>query len=131
MSMEQFLENLSLETLNELKKSAISFQERGDAQLDGEAEIDKLLMMHMSKHHHEDEVTPAIIGDVSAQSVHSLEMEPPQIKREISKKKRPAKIKVMNLALETMATEKIENNEPTLFSGKIDALNLSKNCSIE
>jgi hypothetical protein len=24
--------------------------------VDGEAEIDKLLMMHMSKHHHEDEL---------------------------------------------------------------------------
>lgn len=56
MTMEQFLENLSLETLNELKRNAIAFQERGDPQLDGEAEIDKLLMMHMSKHHHEDEV---------------------------------------------------------------------------
>jgi hypothetical protein len=30
--------------------------------IDGEAEIDKLLMMHMSKHHHDDEV-PSIEND--------------------------------------------------------------------
>lgn len=54
--MEQFLTNLSLETLNEIKNSALLFSEQGDAMVDGEAEIDKLLMMHMSKHHHEDEV---------------------------------------------------------------------------
>jgi len=56
MSMEVFLETLSIETLNELKKSALSFSESNDGHLDGEAEIDKLLMMHMSKHHHEDEL---------------------------------------------------------------------------
>ena len=30
-----------------------------NANFDGEAEIDKLLMMHMSKHHHEDEIPPS------------------------------------------------------------------------
>jgi S-adenosylhomocysteine hydrolase len=56
MSMDQFLETLSIETLKELKKSAVIFAESNEGHVDGEAEIDKLLMMHMSKHHHEDEL---------------------------------------------------------------------------
>ena len=52
MSMEQFLDNLSLNTLEELKKNAQQIQENVDSNklLDGEEEVDKLLMMHMSKH---------------------------------------------------------------------------------
>lgn len=45
--------------------------------MDGEAEIDKLLMMHMSKHHHDDEVPPLSNMDGSAPSHLSLDMEPP------------------------------------------------------
>ena len=100
--MEIFLENLSLETLNELKKSALSFQESGEAGIDGEAEIDKLLMMHMSKHHHEDEVPATVPVDGSGLSVLSFEMEPPIHRRDSCKKKRPAKTRVMNLSLETL-----------------------------
>lgn len=56
MSMDLFLESLSINTLNELKKSALRIQENGDKNIDGEAEIDKLLMMHMSKFQHDDEM---------------------------------------------------------------------------
>jgi hypothetical protein len=57
MSMEQFLENLSLDTLEEIKYSAETYvQKSGESMVDGEAEIDRLLMMHMSKHHHVDEL---------------------------------------------------------------------------
>lgn len=45
-----------METLNEVKKSALNFSESDEGHIDGESEIDKLLMMHMSKHHHEDEL---------------------------------------------------------------------------
>lgn len=53
--------------------------DKGDqnALLDGEAEIDKLLMMHMSKHHHDDEVPPVrnSTKSESPQVVPELEIE--------------------------------------------------------
>ena len=52
MTMEQFLDTLTLETLEEIKNSAITSQMSGDSTIDGEAEVEKLLMMHMSKRHH-------------------------------------------------------------------------------
>ena len=67
--------------------------------VDGEAEIDKLLMMHMSKHHHEDELpyTSCQEGSLEADSNSNERV----IKRKDShKKKRPAKTRVMSLALE-------------------------------
>lgn len=59
--------------------------------VDGEAEIDKLLMMHMSKHHHEDELpytSSCPEGSVEADS-HSNER--PIKRKDSNKKKRPAK----------------------------------------
>lgn len=50
MTMEQFLDNLSYDTLQELRMSAQRNIDGGlEGSVDGEAEIDKLLMMHMSK----------------------------------------------------------------------------------
>jgi hypothetical protein len=78
MSMEQFLENLSLDTLEEIKYSAETYvQKGGDSMVDGEAEIDRLLMMHMSKHHHVDEL-PSI----------SKTTEPSLLRKESTRKKR-------------------------------------------
>ena len=57
MTMEQFLHNLSLETLINIKNSVLANLEQGDSLIDGEAEIDKLLMMHMTKSHHDNEVS--------------------------------------------------------------------------
>lgn len=55
--MEEFLEKLSHETLNDLRRMA---QQSQDAKLGavemGDAEILKLVMMHMSKSYHEDEI---------------------------------------------------------------------------
>lgn len=66
MSMEQFLENLSLDTLEEIKNSAQSYVSKGgESQVDGEAEIDRLLMMHMSKHHHVDELPSIVKAETS------------------------------------------------------------------
>ena len=57
MTMEQFLDNLSYETLQELRINAQRNIDGGlEAQIDGEAEVDKLLMMHMSKQHNLDEL---------------------------------------------------------------------------
>lgn len=57
MSMDQFLDSLTMEALQELKQTAQKqIAEQGESQLDGEAEMDRLLMMHMSKRHHEDEM---------------------------------------------------------------------------
>ena len=104
--MEQFLDNLSLSVLEELKKSA---QENGDLikNADGEAEVDKLLMMHMSKQFHDEE------KDIIAQeatkpsptlSFQAADMDPPS-RRDSLKKKRPAKTRVMQLAMETLGSE--------------------------
>ncbi len=60
-TMEQFLDNMSHETLQDLRATAQRSIDRGqENQIDGEAEIDKLLMMHMSKNHHGDEVEKAV-----------------------------------------------------------------------
>lgn len=57
MTMEEFLEKISHNTLNDLKRMA---QQSQDAKLGavemGDAEILKLVMMHMSKSYHEDEI---------------------------------------------------------------------------
>jgi hypothetical protein len=59
--MEQFLDNMSHETLQDLRATAQRSIDRGqENQIDGEAEIDKLLMMHMSKNHHGDEVEKGV-----------------------------------------------------------------------
>jgi len=56
--MEQFLENLTHETLQELRIMAQRSADGGsESQMDGEAEIDKLLMMHMSKQHFSEELS--------------------------------------------------------------------------
>lgn len=54
--MEEFLDTITLETLEEIKRNALVSQEQGDISIDGEAEVEKLLMMHMSKRHHHDEL---------------------------------------------------------------------------
>lgn len=59
--MEQFLESMSNETLQELRATAQNSIDRGLENEDGgEAEIDKLLMMHMSKNHKTDEVEKGV-----------------------------------------------------------------------
>lgn len=66
--------------------------DKGDqnAMLDGEAEIDKLLMMHMSKHHHEDEVPPLrnSAKSESPQIELELDINLPVVRRDSLKKKR-------------------------------------------
>lgn len=70
---------------------------------DGEAEIDKLLMMHMSKHNHDEEVHSEELSKISpALSYQAHEMEPPRSRGESCKKKRPPRTRVMNLAMETI-----------------------------
>jgi len=65
--------------------------DKGDQSVnfDGEAEIDKLLMMHMSKHYHDDEVPPTIQIQKSSSPKfnEAFEMDPP-LTRDSSKKKR-------------------------------------------
>lgn len=57
MTMEQFLENISYDTINLLKKRALQTKAfQGDEEEMDEPEMLKLLMMHMSKNHHEDEI---------------------------------------------------------------------------
>jgi hypothetical protein len=76
----------------------MAYVDQGDAMVDGEAEIDKLLMMHMSKHHHDDEV-PSLSGHEASANANFSEMNPP-LRKESSRKKRPTKARVMNLALD-------------------------------
>lgn len=88
--MEQFLDTLSLETLEEIKNSAITSQMSGDCNIDGEAEVEKLLMMHMSKRHHYDEVNiPTTIPklDRSLNSGQSSMRDIPLTRKESSRKK--------------------------------------------
>lgn len=60
-TMESFLDNMSHETLKELRATAQNNIDRGqENQVDGEAEIDKLLMMHMSRNHHVDEIEKVV-----------------------------------------------------------------------
>jgi hypothetical protein len=94
------LENLSLETLEEIKNSALAYIDQGDALIDGEAEIDKLLMMHMSKHHHDDEV-PSLSGHEASANASYADMNPP-LRKESSRKKRSTKPRVMTLALDKL-----------------------------
>ncbi len=67
--------------------------------VDGEAEIDKLLMMHMSKHHHEDEVPYTSCQEASGET-DSHCAEKVSKRKDSNRKKRPAKTRVMSLALE-------------------------------
>ena len=57
MTMEQFLEQISYDTLNLLKKRASQAKggPNGEGEMD-EPQMLQLLMMHMSKNHHDDEV---------------------------------------------------------------------------
>jgi murein endopeptidase len=59
-------------------------------------------MMHMSKHHHDDEVPDTANLDGCGASLQSFEMEPPIHRKESFKRKRPTKSRVMNLSLETL-----------------------------
>lgn len=55
MNMDSFLESLSHDTLKALKLNALSYGEGSENQVDCEEEVDNLLMMHMSKQHHDEE----------------------------------------------------------------------------
>ncbi len=62
--MEQFLDSLSHETLQELRMSAQRNIDGGlENQVDGEAEVDKLLMMHMAKHPSQENLSFERISD--------------------------------------------------------------------
>ncbi|MFS8159553.1 MAG: hypothetical protein ACMG6E_04940 [Candidatus Roizmanbacteria bacterium] len=72
--MEQFLDNMSYETLQDLRATAQRSIDRGqENQIDGEAEIDKLLMMHMSKNHHGDEVEKAVESSSSSIRIMNID----------------------------------------------------------
>lgn len=67
MTMEQFLENISYDTINFLKKKALKTKGAGgDEEEMDEPEMLKLMMMHMSKNHHEDELTQfGLVGEIN------------------------------------------------------------------
>lgn len=57
MTMDTFLENISFDTIYFLKRKALkSKTSGGDEEEMEENEMIKLMMMHMSKNHHEDEL---------------------------------------------------------------------------
>lgn len=73
-TMEQFLDNMSHETLQDLRATAQKNIDRGmENEVDGEAEIDKLLMMHMSKNHHADEVEKHIESNNSSIRIMNID----------------------------------------------------------
>lgn len=61
MTMEEFLEKISHDAINQLRRIAQKSSDKmqnggGDEDEMSEPEILKLLMMHMSKNHHDDEL---------------------------------------------------------------------------
>lgn len=61
MTMEEFLDKISHDTINQLRRIAQKSSDKmmnggGDEDEMSEPEILKLLMMHMSKNHHDDEL---------------------------------------------------------------------------
>eukprot|EP00347_Sterkiella_histriomuscorum_P015058 403358467 len=123
MTMEEFLEKISYDAINQLRRIAQKSSDKiknggGDEDEMSEPEILKLLMMHMSKNHHEDELEA--FGDPEfkkrsteenlsedfevEQNLNSESINIPDVKsRKTSfvnpnnKRKRSAKIKTQNL----------------------------------